>query len=96
MDAELQILHLSEKDSAFPTELDEDENTLAYYGVMDSSEILMNEVDLEADAERKRRQEEEYEKRLEMQERSGDLRRGETTREHVEYKVAASVAAKAV
>lgn len=96
LDAELQILHLSEKDSAFPTELDEDENTLAYYGVMDSSEILMNEVDLEADAERKRRQEEEYEKRLEMQERSGDLRRGETTREHVEYKVAASVAAKAV
>lgn len=40
---------------AFPVELDNDENTLNYYGVCDGAEILMNEIDLEAqrlDAER--------------------------------------------
>ena len=41
---------------AFPNELDDDENTLAYYGVNDGSEILMNEIDLKVqeDEERKK------------------------------------------
>jgi hypothetical protein len=33
---------------AFPVELDNDENTLSYYGVCDGAQILMNEIDLEA------------------------------------------------
>lgn len=33
---------------AFPSELDDDEHTLAYYGVSDGSIIYMNEIDVEA------------------------------------------------
>mmetsp|Transcript_15225 Transcript_15225/g.28651 ORF Transcript_15225/g.28651 Transcript_15225/m.28651 type:complete len:631 (-) Transcript_15225:188-2080(-) len=48
LDAELQILYFRNEGDAFPNELDDDENTLAYYGVSDGSEILMNEVDMKA------------------------------------------------
>lgn len=35
---------------AFPTELDDDDNTLGYYGVSDNAEILMNEIDVKNQA----------------------------------------------
>lgn len=62
LDADLQILHVTEKGAAFPTPLDDDEHTLAYFGVTDGSDILMNEVDLEA-------QQRQDQKRLELHER---------------------------
>ena len=51
----LKLLNRSRQSDAFPMELDNDENTLSYYGVCDGAQILMNEIDLEAkrrDAER--------------------------------------------
>ncbi len=48
LDVERQILHFRLEGDAFPMELDDDENTLSYYGVRDGAEILMNEIDLEA------------------------------------------------
>jgi hypothetical protein len=62
LDADLQILHVMENGAAFPTPLDDDEHTLAYFGVTDGSDILMNEVDLEA-------QQREEQKRLDLHER---------------------------
>ena len=40
--------HYFTKGDAFPTELHDVENTLAYYGVSDGAEILMNEIDVKA------------------------------------------------
>lgn len=51
----VKLLNRSRQSDAFPMELDNDENTLSYYGVCDGAQILMNEIDLEAkrrDAER--------------------------------------------
>lgn len=48
LDVDLQSLHFRNEGDAFPIELDDDENTLGYYGVSDGAEILMNEVDIDA------------------------------------------------
>jgi hypothetical protein len=34
------------QDDAFPTELDDDEHTLGYFGVSDGATIFMNEIDV--------------------------------------------------
>ena len=52
----------------FPTELDDAEHTLAYYGVTDGAEILVNEIDVEAREREKARQTEEHRRRVEEQE----------------------------
>lgn len=57
------------QNDAFPTELDDDEHTLAYYGICDGTEILMNEVDLDAQQREEQRLAEEYEERVALQER---------------------------
>eukprot|EP01083_Nonionella_stella_P227466 807031_1 len=49
LDVELQMLHFRVEGDAFPSEMDDDENTLAFYGVSDGAEILMNEVDVKAE-----------------------------------------------
>jgi len=72
LDVDLQTLHFRSGDGAeaFPTELDDDENALSYYGVADGAEILMNEVDVEArrrDAEREKALQDQ---RIEEQERT--------------------------
>jgi Leucine-rich repeat (LRR) protein len=48
LDPDLQILHFRVNGDPFPTQLDDDDHTLSYYGVADGSEILMNELDPEA------------------------------------------------
>lgn len=53
---------------AFPAELDNDDNTLNYYGVCDGAEILMNEVDVEARERESRRLLEEQERKIAEQE----------------------------
>ena len=64
LDVDLQTLHFRSGDGAdaFPTELDDDDNALSYYGVTDGAEILMNEIDVEA-----RKRDEEREKALQEQ-----------------------------
>lgn len=57
------------QDDAFPTELDDDDHTLAYYGICDGTEILMNEVDLDARQREEARIAEEHELRVAKQER---------------------------
>lgn len=54
---------------AFPTELDDDDHTLLYYGVSDGTQILMNEVDLDAQEREQARLAEEHEMRVAKQER---------------------------
>ena len=54
---------------AFPTELDDDENPLDFYGVCDGSEILMNEVDMIARQEESRQIAEAQERKITEQER---------------------------
>lgn len=52
----------------FPSELDDAEHSLAYYGVTDGAEILVNEIDVEAEAKEKARQAEEHARRIREQE----------------------------
>ena len=68
LDVDLQILHLSEKGAAFPIALDDDDHTLAYFGVNDGSEILMNEVDVEAQRREEFQRRELYERQIKEQE----------------------------
>ena len=52
----------------FPTELDDADHTLEYYGVSDGAEILVNEIDVEAREREKARRIEEHNRRVEEQE----------------------------
>ena len=58
------------QNDAFPTELDDDEHTLSYYGVSDGAEILMNEIDLDARQRDEARMAEEHNQRVAEQERN--------------------------
>jgi hypothetical protein len=56
LDIDLQILHFKADKQSMLVALDDDDNSLAYFGVCDGAEIYMNEIDLkaikrEADAE---------------------------------------------
>ncbi|KAL7533956.1 hypothetical protein ACHAXR_005549 [Thalassiosira sp. AJA248-18] len=68
LDIDLQILHFRIEGDPFPTELDDADHTLAYYGVTDGAEILVNEVDIEAREREKARQSEDHIRRVEEQE----------------------------
>lgn len=61
-------MHLSTlslpKSDPFPTELDDADYTLAYYGVPDGAEILVNEIDTEARERERVRQSEEHIRRM--------------------------------
>jgi len=48
--------------------LDDADHTLAYYGVTDGAEILVNEIDVDAREREKARQTEEHNQRVEEQE----------------------------
>ena len=62
-------LHFRTQADAFPVELDNDENPLLYYGVCDGAEILMNEIDVEAQRKESERVKAEQEARIAQQER---------------------------
>ncbi len=49
--------------------MDDDENTLAFYGVSDGAEILMNEVDVKAKKDEAEKQREAQNQRINEQER---------------------------
>eukprot|EP00980_Cylindrotheca_fusiformis_P024244 scaffold11680_cov142-Cylindrotheca_fusiformis.AAC.2 len=68
LDVDLMTLHFRVERDAFPAELDNDDNTLNYYGVCDGAEILMNEVDAEARELEARRLKEEQERKIVEQE----------------------------
>jgi hypothetical protein len=72
LDIELQKLHFRSEGDAFPTELDDDENTIGYYGVSDGSEILMNEIDLEAMKREDKHKTDMLLKRIEEQEEASN------------------------
>ena len=54
---------------AFPTELDDDDNPLDFYGVCDGAEILMNQLDLKAQNQEANQLAEEQERKIAQQER---------------------------
>ena len=60
---------MTTQSDAFPVELDQEDNTLEYYGVCDGAEILMNEIDLEARQKEAERQAQEQMRKVEEQER---------------------------
>jgi len=68
LDIDLQILHFRIEGDPFPSELDDADHTLAYYGVTDGAEILVNEIDVDAREREKARQTEEHNQRVEEQE----------------------------
>ena len=53
---------------AFPSELDDDENTLAYYGVRDNAQILMNEIDTKTKSVEEKKRAKEQKQNIEEQE----------------------------
>ena len=69
---DLMSLHFRNdtKTDAFPTELDNDDNNLNYYGVCDGAEILMNEIDLESKRIEDRRLKEQQEEKIRQEERN--------------------------
>lgn len=69
LDVDSQILYFRGESDAFPIELDDDENTLAYYGVRDGAEILMNEIDKNAKVMEENKKREDMEKRINSEER---------------------------
>ncbi len=72
LDIELQILHFREEGDAFPTELDDDDNTIGYYGVSDGAEILMNEIDVEAIKREDKNKVEMHKQRIKEQEEASN------------------------
>ena len=69
LDVDLQLLHFKSNESdPFPTELDKDENTLAFYGVPDGAKIYMNEVDIEAKHREAQREVDAFHQRIKEQE----------------------------
>ena len=62
------------QNDAFPTELDDDEHTLAYYGVSDGADILMNEIDV-ADRQRQQQKAEQAREAKIMQQQEQDLQK---------------------
>jgi len=73
LDVDLQVLHYKGENDAFPSELDDDESTLAYFGVNDGAEILMNEIDVEAIEREDKNKVDRYNKRIEEQEHASNV-----------------------
>ncbi len=68
VDIDLQMLHFRAEGDPFPSELDDAEHSLFYYGVNDGAEILVNEIDVEALEREKVRQLEDHSRRVKEQE----------------------------
>lgn len=64
----LCLLLLSLQFDSFPTELDDDEHTLAYYGVSDGATIFMNEIDVEEIKRQQEKAKQQQQSQLEKQE----------------------------
>jgi len=72
LNVELQRLHFRAEGDPFPTDLDDDENTLTYYAVNDGAEILMNEIDVEAERKETLKRVELQNQRIDEQEKSSN------------------------
>jgi tubulin-specific chaperone E len=70
LDVDLQSLHFRSECDAFPIELDDDDNTLSYYGVSDGAEVLMNEIDVAAKKLEEIKKKKDIENRIETEERN--------------------------
>ena len=68
VDIDLQMLHFRAEGDPFPSELDDAENSLFYYGVNDGAEILVNEIDVDAVEREKARELEDHRRRVIEQE----------------------------
>ena len=87
LDVDLQTLHFRSSSSgdgrdaeAFPTELDDDDRALSYYGVGDGAEILMNEIDVAARQREAERERSVQERRMEEQERTATALQAASTK----------------
>lgn len=69
VDIDLQMLHFRAEGDPFPTELEDTEHSLFYYGVSDGAEILVNEIDVVAVEREKARQANDHSRRVEEHER---------------------------
>jgi hypothetical protein len=88
LDIDLQILHYTSAASGgMLTALDDDENTLSYFGIVDGAEIFMNEVDLKAKEKEEKRKEEKFESEVVRQEESvntlREIQMGDVEKERV-------------
>ena len=68
VDIDLQMLHFRAEGDPFPSELDDADHSLFYYGVNDGAEILVNEIDVEALEREKARELEDHSRRVKEQE----------------------------
>lgn len=94
LDIEFQSLSLkNDPKDPFPTLMDNDESTLAQWGVVENAEIWMEEIDPEIDEREKAKENEAHDEKMLMQERLGDVRKSELKREKMEYVAAATKAA---
>jgi len=66
---ELSLQNNNQKESMIPTALDEDDQTLAYFGVEDGATIYMHEVDVRARQEVRQQQQQAQEEKLNRQEK---------------------------
>lgn len=78
----------------FPSELDDADHSLAYYGVTDGAEILVNEVDVEAEEREQARQAKEHARRIEEQEQHISIVQSLQKSEHRMNNIAANVVQK--
>ena len=79
LDVDLQILQFKADKDSLLTPLDSDDNTLAYYGVCDGSQVFMNEVDVKAkarQAENDAKAEKEAKQRMQRQEEGAKMMMG--------------------
>jgi hypothetical protein len=90
----LQVLYYKAEPGAAPTMLDEDAETLTYFGVTSGCEVFMNEVDLKAkqreEEQRKREEEERLERQLKEREKLEQLRRQQVSLETASVQAAAT------
>ncbi|GAX25818.1 hypothetical protein FisN_17Lh223 [Fistulifera solaris] len=85
LDLDLQALHYrASPDQGFPTAMESDECTLAYYGVPDGAEILVNELDAEALNNEKQQAERNLIDRVQKQEK--ELAEFQTRQRHADIR----------
>jgi len=67
------LLFFSFQGDDLPSPMDDDENTLAYYGVNDGAEILMNEINVKAQKAEDAKRKEARKREIEEQEQRSNV-----------------------
>ncbi len=76
LDIDLQVLHFKADKQSLLSPLDDDDNTLAYFGVSDGAEIFMNEIDTKAAAREREAEDAMRKENMKKQEMDAEAMRG--------------------